>query len=111
MKLTASFLAVSVFSPPYVLAHGGVEDNHNMMSNMMDWDGWGMGFGGSMFGGVLMILFWVLVITISIILIKWLVGQNKGATKVDTAMDILKKRYVKGEINKKEFEEKKKEIS
>ena len=70
----------------------------------MRWDygwGWGMGFG---FGWLFMILFWALVILGIVYLVRMIAGSGKGAEKEETAMDILKKRYAKGEINKEEFD-------
>jgi putative membrane protein len=79
------------------------------IGNMMGWGG--MPFGGWT-GGIIMLIFWVLVIVGIIVLIKYLVSEGMSANKKtgDNAMDILKSRYAKGEIDKKEFEEKMKDL-
>lgn len=74
----------------------------------MHWgDGWGIGFGGGFF----MIIFWILVIVGIVLLIKLVWEGPKNISGSETALDILKKRYAKGEISKEEFEEKKKDIA
>jgi putative membrane protein len=75
----------------------------------------GYGYGMSWMGGIFMIVFWVAVIVGIIFLIRWLVVSSRtggpGASHgADTALDILKKRYARGEIDKPEFEEKKKDL-
>jgi putative membrane protein len=82
---------------------------------MMNYPHYGHGFGLVGAGGILIVLIWVLIIIGVVVLIRWLVDHEKmdhGAKKSEhRALDILKERYAKGEINKEEFEQKKKDLS
>ncbi len=57
-----------------------------------------------------MIILWALVILGAIYLLKLVAGCTRREEKKDTALDILKQRYAKGEITKEEFEAKKKDL-
>lgn len=78
------------------------------MMNRFGEHGWGMGFG--------MGLWWIVGI-ILIVIIVWVVikmtsqtnhSNNQQGNK--SALDILKERYARGEIDKKEFEERRKDL-
>ena len=65
-------------------------------------------FGGMWFGW----FFWISIIA----LIIWLLVDRSNKTKQnlppqETALDILKKRYAKGEITKEQFEQMKKDLN
>lgn len=90
--------------------------NWNMMGN---WGAGPAGFLGFGFGGIFMLVFWALVIWAVIALIRGGTGQgftcghdhdHGGHKKENSPLDILKERYAKGEINKEEFEQKKKDL-
>jgi putative membrane protein len=61
-------------------------------------------------GCVATLFLWVLIILGIVFLVRAILrAERKGAAE-ETALDILKKRYAKGDISKEEFEEKKKDI-
>jgi putative membrane protein len=80
-----------------------------------DW-GWGMHpmwWMGSAWGIAMMfmmLLFWILVIAGLVFAVRWLISERKER-RSDSAMKILRQRYARGEINKEEFETKKRDLS
>ena len=78
--------------------------------------GWGMhpmGWMGGFWGiGMMfmMFFFWILVIAGLVLGVRWLLSQDKER-RSDSALEILRQRYARGEINKEEFEAKKKDLS
>lgn len=69
------------------------------------------GWGG--YGGLFMLVFWIAVIVGIIFLAKWIIEHSRGSSSSssgESAMDILKERYAKGELDKEEFEQKKRHL-
>jgi len=54
---------------------------------------------------LMMLVFWGAVIVGVVLAIRWLAGQGERS-RSDRAVDILRERYARGEINKDEFEAK-----
>jgi len=81
--------------------------------NPMMGTGWGNMMGGwngfGILGWIPMLLFWILLILGVVALVRYL-GTSGQQQEHRTPFDILKERYSRGEINKKEFEEKKKDL-
>ena len=51
--------------------------------------------------------FWAIVIMVVVVIVAILISRESSKKTSKSALDVLKKRYAKGEISKKEFEEKK----
>ena len=67
------------------------------------WGAWGIGMM------LFMLLFWGLVIVAVVFGIRWLISQGKES-RPDSALEILRQRYARGEINKEEFEARKRDL-
>ena len=99
-------LALSLAGATLVHAQG-----YGYGPGMMGGYGWGGGWGFGMIG---MLLWWVLIVLGIVLLAKWLFSGAPGRgghVSRDRSLDILKERYARGEIDKKEFEEKKRDLA
>ncbi len=90
--------------------------------SMMNYYDYGQSTGYWPFAAVdifFMILWWVFLIVVIVSIVRWAIHAGRrhdkhehwGVWKEDSAMKILKDRYARGEIDKKEFDEKKQDLS
>lgn len=84
---------------------------------MMRWeemmpDPWFWGWG--ILWMVVMTAFWLLILLTLVLAVRWLWQAGFGTRSVqppeESALEILKKRYARGEIGKEEFEAKKRDL-
>ena len=67
----------------------------------------GMMIGGGAGLGILMLLFWVVVIVALVLLIAALFSggrDGQGAPRAESPLEILQKRYARGEIDREQFD-------
>ena len=76
-------------------------------------EGWGWHGGLGMIHGVV----WLVLVVLGIVVLVRLLGRSQAnpptqsGAAPETALEVLKKRYARGEIDKAEFEEKKRDLS
>jgi putative membrane protein len=103
MKLGLLIEAVAQRAPatiPFVQEHRWDWGSHPMWV----WAPWGIVMM------LMMLVFWGAVLVGIGFGIRWLVRQGQ-ATRPDSALDILRQRYARGEINRDEFEAKKRDLA
>ena len=69
---------------------------------------WGDNYGWSMMGHGTMFVFWILVIILIVLAVRWVVDKGGNSVAGNTALDILKERLARGEIEPTEYEERRK---
>ena len=72
---------------------------------------YGHGGGYDVWGFIFMIFMMVLVVVGIIVVVRYFGQHTSHQQKQGSALDILEKRFANGEIDKKEFEEKRKVLS
>ena len=68
------------------------------------WGAWGLGMM------LMMVVFWGVVIAALVLAIRWMAHQA-GGPRPDAALEILRQRYAKGEIDRNEFEARKRDLT
>jgi len=107
-SIAAATGAAIALLPASVWAQSADPDRYGWGPGMM---GWGGGWYGMIFGPVIMILVLAALIATVVFLVRWLGGPWHGtisphyAAPGRTPLDILKERFARGEIDKKEFDE------
>ena len=103
-----------VFAPVSALAQQqGNGDYRGLWDHPHMWGGWG---GGMFIGSFMMILVIAVCIAVVVLLVRWLgSGSQSLAAPPPSAgkppLDILSERFARGEIDKDEFEERKRLLS
>lgn len=103
----AALITTLVFAPVRAWAQFET-DRYGYGPGMMGWNG---GWYGMFFGPLFMILTLVVVVGAIVFLVQWLGGTWQGLQPPRhlppgrTPLDILKERFARGEIDQKEFEE------
>ncbi|MFH1156694.1 MAG: SHOCT domain-containing protein [Pseudomonadota bacterium] len=112
---TSLFLSLGISA---VLIAAGIGFLHAHNAGM--WvgnSGWGMGYNHMMGGGAIMMIFWIVLVVALVLLItggiKNRIFMSDTTTRQDSvsSLEILRQRYAKGEIDKMEYEEKKKDLT
>ena len=105
----ALFFLIQFYALNAAQAQYGRYGDWHMGPGMMD--GWGMGW----FGGIFMIVFWILILVGLVFVIRWLIQatgkKGNGSQGGSRAMEILKERYARGEIDKAQFEAIKRDLN
>jgi putative membrane protein len=97
-------LACVQFSPTVAYGQDRTWEWHWGMHPMMFM--WG---AGGLVVMIMMLVFWGLIIAGLVLGVRWLSSQGRGTGR-DEALEILRQRYARGEIDKQEFETRKRDL-
>ena len=78
--------------------------NYGMMYGTGFMDGW----GGMAFGGLMMVFWFVLLVGLIVLLVRWLGGSSRPAG--GDALETLRHRFARGEIDVAEFDERSRQL-
>jgi putative membrane protein len=85
--------------------------NASTQTQSYDWGpmmrGWGFGMGWYWPPIIIVVSFAAIIIGIVVLVLRGTPSRRRKRNREDSAVDIMKKKYSRGEISKEEFEEKK----
>jgi putative membrane protein len=103
IKIVAAGSALALFSSAASAQATSDADRYGYGPHMM-W--WGGGWYAMILGPLFMILVLAVLIAAVVLLVRWAGGPWQGAVPPGrTPLDILKERFARGEIDKEEFEQ------
>jgi uncharacterized membrane protein len=95
----------------HALSMGGMHRFSRSAMGLQRFFGWQNGHMQHGWGGGATMILWILIIAAAVFAIfRWLPRRESGPARDDAALDILKRRYARGELSREEYEEKKKEL-
>jgi putative membrane protein len=91
-----------------MMGFGGMGMGPGMMGGYGGYGGMMPGYGFNPMGVILSLVLWALIISGIVLLVVWLArNANRGMSFIgsgESPLDILKKRYAKGEVTKEQFD-------
>jgi len=112
--LLALIAGLSVFTTLALPAMAQAGNHGSYQGHGMFHGGWG--WSGMIFGPVLMIVIVVLIVVVAVLVVRWMGGLNptapsQGPRSNNQAIDILRERFARGEIDAEEFESKRRTLN
>jgi putative membrane protein len=102
-RKTSTFLSIGISAALVAGAIWFLFNHHNDMWAAGPWTmPHGMMMGGGM--GFLMMLFWAVVLIALVLLISAVFSGRRPSSHTESALEILQKRYARGEIDKDRFD-------
>jgi len=95
-----SLITTAIFSTTALTALPAFADQNEIWQDRYGHMAWGGSYG--LFGGLMMLVFWAAIIAIIVFAVRWFSDRDAKQNKPD-AMDILKERLAKGEIDPEDY--------